>query len=273
MKILVLGSTGMLGRYVYKYLSLNKGLHVFHINRYNKEYFDNYFSSDEFDYVINCIGVIKPRINENDDNSVKNAININSLFPYELSEYCEDKCKIIHVTTDCVFSGKLSIGQVYDELSVHDATDVYGKSKSLGELKSHMTLRTSIIGEEVKNKYSLVEWLKKSKNLVVNGYVNHIWNGVTCLQFAKICEEIITKDKFTKGVYCIHSNKLYNKYDLLQLISDIYELDIMVNLENDKNNINRGMRSLYINHFNFNIIDLESQIRDMKDFSSILYGD
>ena len=164
------------------------------------------------DVIINCIGTIKPRVDELGD---LNAIIVNSLFPRLLSNYCESKeIKLIHPTTDCVYTG---LKGDYNENDNYDVSDVYGMSKALGETHNCTTIRTSIIGEESVNKRSLVEWVKSEKGNSIFGFTNHYWNGLTCLQFAKVCDKIISENIFWKGIRHIHSNKV-SKYELVSII-------------------------------------------------------
>ena len=101
----------------------------------------------------------------------------------------EHNCQVVHISTDCVFNGKKGN---YNEEDDHDCLDVYGKTKSLGENPDLTIIRTSIIGEEITNKRSLVEWVKSNTSKEINGFIKHFWNGVTCLQLAKIIYKIIT---------------------------------------------------------------------------------
>ena len=200
MKIIVLGKNGMLGRYVYTYFKTN-GYDTIGVSRkdvnigeVNRTVLTEYFTSlklSEGDVVINCVGVIKPRV---DELGVLNAININSVLPHILEDILiEMGVNLIHPTTDCVFDGLK--GQ-YDEDHPHNVTDIYGRTKSLGEPEKSTVIRTSIIGDEVNQGRSLVEWIKSNKGKTVNGFTNHQWNGVTCLEFAKICQQIIEKDLY-----------------------------------------------------------------------------
>jgi len=145
-------------------------------------------------YIINCIGLIKPYIKENSLKDLKKALKINSIFPAELNESMnKSNCKIFQIATDCVFSG--SKGN-YNEKNLHDAFDVYGKSKSLGEInnKNFFNVRCSIIGPELKNFNSLYEWFKKSsQNSKLSGFINHQWNGLTTKAYAYAIIAIIIK--------------------------------------------------------------------------------
>ena len=197
-KVVVLGSTGMLGSAIGKYFQSKENYDTILTYRNNKVaygknniWFDAIDSAlQKFansDYIINCIGVIKPFIEDNKEHSIY----LNSLFPYELSSFCKkENIRLIHITTDCVFSG---MDGNYSESSIHDALDFYGKSKSLGEPDNCMVLRTSIIGEELHNNVSLIEWVKSMKGQKVKGFTNHYWNGMTTNQYAKVCD-IVTEN-------------------------------------------------------------------------------
>jgi dTDP-4-dehydrorhamnose reductase len=169
-------------------------------------------------------------IDESSSNSVLNAISINSIFPHKLAEAAELRgIKVIQIATDCVYSG--SKGQ-YDEDSPHDALDVYGKTKSLGEVRMEnvYNLRCSIIGPERGSSKSLLEWvLHQPQDAVINGYTNHLWNGVTTHAFTKICHAIITTRCITHGVQHVVPDGIVTKHDLVSIISKAYnreDLDI-----------------------------------------------
>ena len=168
---------------------------------------------------------------------------------------------MIHITTDCVFSG---INGKYDELSIHDSKEIYGISKSLGEVDQVTIIRTSIIGEEIRNKYSLLEWIKSNKGKEINGYVNHFWNGVTCLELAKVIEYMIRNNYFWKGVRHIYSPEIVSKYELITMINEIYELDIKLHkCETEK--CDRSLMSIY-DILMFKIKPLREQIRELRYF-------
>ena len=241
MSILVLGSNGMLGRYVYTYLKQSFS-NVIGLTRKDVDasrITDNIplvIKND--DVVINCIGVIPQRgITE-----PMTYIMVNSLFPHVVSGMCNTvRAKFIHVSTDCVFSG--TVGE-YTEDSVHDATDLYGRTKSLGEPSNATIIRTSIIGEELLNKKSLLEWVRSNKGGVVQGYANHHWNGVTCHTLAKIIEHIITTRSFWSGVKHIHSPAPLSKYNLITTINEVYDLGIKVNPVLTHNSCDKTLKSI-----------------------------
>ena len=271
MKIYVLGSRGMLGKYVSTYLKEN--FNVIEINREiidaskvsEEELYAKFFHLNikEDDVIINCIGTIKPRIDSLGD---LNGILVNSVFPRVLANVSEKlKVKLIHPTTDCVYSG---LKGSYNENDKYDVSDVYGMSKAMGEPSNCTVIRTSIIGEEVNQGRSLVEWIKSSVNKTVNGFTNHNWNGITCLQFAKICEEIINTNNYWVGIKHFHSNTV-NKKELVEMISDEYDLNITVTATETPVKCDRSMSTIH----NTGVIipSLLEQIKEMKEFSDKLY--
>jgi dTDP-4-dehydrorhamnose reductase len=265
-KIIIFGSNGMLGKYVTEYLS-QKGFNILPLTRKDfevilfseMELFEKLkqLNIDKEDTIINCIGLIKQR----DDISKLDFLTVNSIFPQTLAKVCNKQdINLIHVTSDCAYDG---LKGSYNEYDLHDAKDNYGLSKSLGESNECTTIRTSIIGEEDNNKLSLIEWVKSNKNKTVNGYMNHYWNGITCLQYAQICEEIITKDNYWKGIKHIHSNETVSKYELVNMISDIYDLNIIVNEFTTDVKCDRSLSSIYDD---FNIPSLYEQILEQKRY-------
>jgi len=232
-KILVLGKGGMLGSRVFDVLSK---FNVFEVTGTDRSTFNPLTNTpkeiftlvSKYDYVINCIGVIKPAINLS---CIDNAIYINSVFPHLLARCCKEGVRLIHISTDCVYSGipnsNPNILNCYTEDVPHDATDLYGKSKSLGEPPNCMTLRTSIIGEEPQNSRSLVSWFLKQRG-ECDGFENHFWNGITTNEYAKVCKKIILNDWYKCGLYHIFSTSL-NKSLLLTLLKQKYKKDIRIN--------------------------------------------
>ncbi len=275
MKIFVLGKSGMLGRYVYTYLK-EQGYNVFGVGRTDIDASDlcsrklhKYVGGNmsDGDVVINCMGTIKPRVDELGDT---NAILVNSLFPRKLSDLCEKYgVKLIHPTTDCVYTG--SKGN-YNENDPYDVSDVYGMSKALGEPSNCTVIRTSIIGEEVGQGRSLVEWVKGNKGGNTNGYLNHYWNGVTCLQFGKIVETMIEGDLFWKGIKHLHSDKI-DKYELSSIINKHYDLGITITPMSVPISVDRSMTTIYEDNLKkFSIPSLDKQIEEMYQFQHVLLG-
>jgi dTDP-4-dehydrorhamnose reductase len=193
--------------------------------------------------------------------NIIDSIYINSIFPHELAEFCGAKnIKLIHITTDCVYSG---FAGNYNELSAHDALDDYGKSKSLGEAKNAMVIRTSIIGEEVHKNASLISWVKSMAGKDANGFLNHSWNGITTTQYGKICKKIIEKDLHKKDLFHCYSPKSVSKYELLQLINKHWNLNININPTNDKMSIDRTLSSIKDLNSVMDIPDLDLQLKEI----------
>jgi dTDP-4-dehydrorhamnose reductase len=269
MKIILFGSTGMLGNYVYKVLSEN-----YIVITITRKEFDiendlwNKLSNllqkeyNDVQTIINCAGIIPQNCATID---YRKYIRINTLFPHKLQELSTKyNYKFIHITTDCVYDG---LKGNYIETDLHSETGIYGVSKSLGEPEDACIIRTSIIGEELLNKRSLLEWLISQQNNKIDGYANHIWNGVTCLALAEIVKDIIDNNKYWIGVRHIYSPISISKYELCVYINEIYNLNLTIEKVNAKSNIDRSLKSNYA--MNFNIKNIENQIIDLFNYTII----
>lgn len=275
MKIIIFGSNGMLGSTMEQYFS-SKNYIVIGITRKDldlssvtedilKNFLLNNIKLEKEDLIINCAGVIKQRKNVSD----KDFISVNALFPHLLESVSKSvDAKFIHVTTDCIYSGKKGS---YNENDSADINDVYGCSKYLGEPKNSTIIRTSIIGEENRNKLSLLEWVKSNKDSKINGFSNHFWNGLTCLQLSKVVEEMIKENNFWIGIRHIFSRPV-TKYELVSLINEIYNLNITIDKVEDVNTIDRTLSTVYHN-LNFNIPSLYKQVEETKAFHDSLKFD
>ena len=232
----ILGSTGMLGHSVVHAFSGFKGTLIgsaqrndanpllaqsFFLDATVRELPEALHKLGPTDYVINCIGVIKPYISEDSATSRERALLINSVFPYALDSLANDLgFKIIQIATDCVFSG--SKGK-YLETDSHDAIDTYGKTKSLGEVPSAnmMNIRVSIIGPEAGRSTSLFEWVRNQpENSRINGYSDHLWNGVTTASFAKICRGLVENNGFVSGTHHLLPSDSVTKFELVTAIAN-----------------------------------------------------
>lgn len=266
MKICILGSTGMLGNAVAKHF-LKSEHEVVLTHRTDKVklsensvYFDAENTDLSFmnncDYVLNCIGTIKPFMDKNPITSIY----INSIFPRKLANHCEQNdIKLIHITTDCVFSGR---DGNYHEDSIHDCLDDYGKSKSLGEPENCMVIRTSIIGEEIHKNASLIAWVKSMKGKEANGFKNHWWNGITTNHYAEICQNIIENSLYEVDLFHVHSNTV-DKYQLLNLINDKFDLDIKISGIVTDVSVDRTLTSKKHLINKLNIKSIEQQIKEL----------
>lgn len=259
--IILLGSTGMLGRYIFSYF---KNIQVVRGFKVTKEttYVDieNVLIKhgiNESTCVINCIGSIPQR-----ETNPSNFYIVNGLFPHLLWSVCQKyKCQMIQPTTDCVFSGSSGM---YTERDIHDETGHYGMSKSLGEPLGCTVIRTSIIGEELANKKSFLEFVKNSSGSI-QGWKNHIWNGITCLEYCNIIEMIITKNMFWSGVRHIASPTAVSKYDLACMIRNTFELNITIVETSGPTSCDKSLSSIYTKMFN--IPEINQQIIDLRKFA------
>ena len=226
-KALLLGSTGMLGSAVARELS-KSGISLSIASRSQGIKFDaqevnlsHVFESAGLvtgDYIINCIGLTKSRIDEKSRESRALAIALNVNFPNALASQAEAKgYKVIQVATDCVFSG---LRGNYSEADSHDALDVYGKTKSLGEVPSSavMHLRCSLIGPEQRRNSLFFEWVRQQPaNAEIKGFTNHIWNGLTSKVFGQVVVGVIQSNLFRPGVQHLVPADKVTKDELVRL--------------------------------------------------------
>ncbi len=176
------------------------------------------------DVVVNCIGIIKQRPSAQDPVA---SIGVNALFPHRLARLCRARgSRLIHISTDCVFSG--SRGR-YTEHDVADAADLYGRSKLLGEVDEVdcITLRTSIIGRELAGSFGLLEWFLDQRGKAVRGYRRALFSGLTTPAFAALILSLIEAHPDLSGVWHVASAPI-SKYDLLCAIRDALALDISI---------------------------------------------
>lgn len=278
--IYVLGANGMLGHMVYNYMR-SQGYEVVGTTRKDLDihtlsypgFVEQMGTTDIYnaEFVINCIGAIKPRFINCDSMTLAENIYVNSVFPRFLASYTR-QCgvKTIHITTDCVFDGK---DGGYVETSPHNPLDTYGKSKSLGEPDEDcMVLRTSIIGPEKKGRsYSLLEWIRGNDGNTIKGFTNHWWNGVTTLELARIIMDIIELEMYSEGVFHVFSEDV-TKYEMVQSIIKNYGLNISVK----KHKANPCSRTLRTKKSFNNIVSpqsFEDMIKDLVRYEKDLQCD
>ena len=270
MKIIVLGSTGMAGRYISSYLK-----QYFKVVELNRNHFDalnadvNYFDEivNQNDVVINCVGILKPYI---DTVGINETHIINTTFPVILNNICKhNDARFIHICSDCVFKGDKGN---YSEVDKCDATDVYAITKK--RVINGTIIRTSFIGNDLNdNGVGLMKWIINNQNKTIDGYVNCLWNGITALELAKQIYKIILHEKFWNGVRHIFSPTIISKYEICNLINKTYNLNITINKQNAyiiegtviTNCLDRSLCSLYTNPVTCNF---ETQLEELKKYDS-----
>ncbi|KTD24338.1 dTDP-4-dehydrorhamnose reductase [Legionella lansingensis] len=246
MKILVLGATGMLGSAIFRTLQNSEHFDVYgtlrdiealryfpvqmhaklisNIDVLDEDKLISVFERVRPNLVINCVGLIKQLACANDPLIV---LPINAMFPHRLAKVCAQfETRMIHISTDCVFSGRKG---AYVESDRSDAEDLYGKSKFIGEIPelSHvLTLRTSIIGHELNSHYALIDWFLSQKEQV-KGYVNAIFSGLPTVELTRVMRDFVIPRFDLSGLYHVAAKPI-NKYDLLNLVAEIYGKKIII---------------------------------------------
>lgn len=267
---MVLGGVGMLGHILIDRLDSNNTYDVFDITR-NKKNRSSNFKCDVSDFeklwdiiekirpnfIVNCVGVLIK--GSSDDPS--NAIALNSLLPHKLVQFSKEiSAKLIHISTDCVFDGSRG-GYLEDDQKT--AQDIYGLSKSLGEIidDKNLTLRTSIIGPELKKKgEGLFSWFVNQTGRV-NGFTDVIWGGVTTLTLSDVIIQCIKEGQ--TGLLHVTNRKSISKYDLLDLIKESFNLD---HIKLMKSPGKKSDKSLNTKFKYFKIPEYEAMISEMADY-------
>lgn len=261
MRVLVLGASGMLGNAVLRLFAESTGFHVvgsvrsanvlsllpkaLHdqiicgVDVENTDSLAALFTRSRPDVVINCIGLVKQLANADDPLT---AIPINSLLPHRLARLCDlAGARLIHISTDCVFTG--TVGR-YREQDFPDAQDLYGRSKYLGEVSypHAVTLRTSIIGHELSSAHSLVGWFL-SQQKRVQGYTRAVFSGVPTVELAQIIRDRVIPNPTLQGLYHVSAAPI-SKFDLLALVAEAYGKSIEI-VPDDSVVIDRSLDSTY----------------------------
>lgn len=275
-KVLIFGVSGMAGHVIYNYLSKKEVYEIIGtsfrdkydentilVNVTNFAEVNSIVQKVDPDFIINAVGVLI----SGSMASPSNAILVNSYFPNYLADITKgSKTKILHISTDCVFSGKEGD---YTESSFRDGDDVYARSKALGEIKNEkdLTIRTSIIGPEMKVKgEGLFHWFMNQSGKI-KGFANAFWSGVTTLELAKAIDVIISEKQIT-GVFHLTNNTKISKYELLCLFQQIWNRD---DIEIEKFNGDKKDKS-FKNTINSQLTVKSSYLEmltEMKEFMEI----
>ncbi len=246
MKIAVLGAGGMLGHKIYQYVAREfpETFAVFHkpAKYYrHREIFSEpemrggfearsgdevrlYLDALKPDVVVNCIGLTTRKLEAQTHSDI---IAVNAVLPHILKEWCRgNSARLIHFSTDCVFSGKSG---PYDETSAPDAKDLYGRSKGLGEVdgEGFLTIRSSIVGLELEGKSELLEWFLKQRGQRINGFSQVYYSGVTTTTMAKVVCELLKKKIAFSGIRQLAS-PVISKHDLLMLTNEIFAAGVAI---------------------------------------------
>lgn len=267
--ILILGSTGMAGHMVYYYLKETTEYKIINVSYRNKLTDDSIIldvknrsdiesvvTEAKPDYIINCIGILIKGSAYSE-----NAVYINAYLPHFLKNMADKvNARLIHISTDCVFSGR---DGNYAENSFRDADDIYGRSKALGEIDvpTHVTIRTSIIGPELKtNGEGLFHWFM-SQCGSITGYTNAIWGGVTTLELAKAIVKIINHDSISGIVHLTNGEKI-TKFDLLNLFKSNWNIDTVTIMEGaGKKTIDKSLSKSIV--YDFKVPSYETMMKEL----------
>ncbi|MGV1045281.1 dTDP-4-dehydrorhamnose reductase family protein [Limnohabitans sp.] len=258
-RVLVLGASGMLGSTLFRAFSRDPELLTFGSVReasakrhFVPELYDalipnvhldgesgllTAFAVAKPDVVVNCIGIIKQLPNANDH---LESLAINSTLPHRLAKYCDATgARLVHFSTDCVFSGKQGN---YREEDFPDAYDLYGRSKFLGEVsyENSITLRTSIVGHELDRSKSLVDWFL-SQSGEVKGFTKAVFSGLPTIEVARVVKEYVIPNPNLSGLFHLSVDPI-NKYELLNLVASTYGKSTNI-IPNDKLVIDRSLNS------------------------------
>lgn len=269
MKVLILGATGMAGHLISLYFS-EKGYDVVAFSRRSFSFchningdvtdFDflkNTIASGSFDVIINCVGIL----NKNAEENKSLAVCLNSLLPHVIVDWTKKtKTKLIHMSTDCVFSG--NTGPYYED-SNPNGISFYDRSKALGEINDNknLTFRNSIIGPDINSEgIGLFNWFMKQSGTIW-GYSSAIWTGVTTLTLAQAMEEAIKVD--LTGVYNLVNNKSINKYELLGLFNKYFRNGSIEIKDSNQLQLDKSLRNTR-SDFNFKVPSYEQMIEEMK---------
>jgi dTDP-4-dehydrorhamnose reductase len=271
MKILVLGSGGMAGHVVTLYLK-EKGYEIYNLSANSKlddntiqmdltkkEEFENFLRSNRFNVIINCVGLLIEQSEKRKDLSTY----LNSFLPHYLEYFYKDTdTKIIHLSTDCVFSGESA---PYYENSVYDGELFYDRTKALGEIinDKDLTFRMSIIGPDMSEKgIGLFNWFAKQEGDIF-GYTEAIWNGITTIELAKSIEAAIKQD--ITGIYHLVPNDNISKHDLLKLFKEVFGINNLNILPKDDAAFDKTLINTR-KDFDFKVSDYKSMIKEMKNW-------
>ncbi|NDF84089.1 MAG: SDR family oxidoreductase [Actinobacteria bacterium] len=260
MKVCVLGAGGLLGHMLIRVLGesfdvygstresattssplakfLPQGQWIGEVDASKPASINKVFDADNFDVVINCVGLIKQRNSQVTDDEM---MSINGEFPHYLAQVANSHgAKVIHISTDCVFSG---LTGNYFETETPDPIDVYGKSKLLGELNDtrNLTLRTSHIGRELTTRKSFVDWLLSQRGGRVYGYSHAIYSGLTTRELSRLIGGLMHTNFGVTGLFHVSSEPI-SKLEIINKLNELLDLQIVVTPDSSVK-VNRSLNS------------------------------
>ncbi len=244
MKILILGVSGLIGHKLFQELSAS--FEVYGTLHKKKEQYGNLpmFSTPNIienidvvdfeilrgvlyavnpDVILNCVGITKRKI---DNKTIKKVLQVNAVFPHQIADWAKKNHKrVIHFSTDCVFNGKEGN---YNEMSLTNAEDIYGRTKALGEInyKHTLTIRSSFIGQELFDRTELLDWFLAQEGKQIKGFVNTCYSGVSTTFMARVVEKIIVNYPKLNGLYQLATEKPISKYELLSIAKEVFDVNV-----------------------------------------------
>ena len=285
MKVLILGGTGMLGHKLYQ--SLKSPIEAFVTVRGDARSLARFgfYCPDQIvggveatdlasirnaietvrpDVVVNCVGIVKQQSLGNDPIA---CISINALLPHQLANLCSEYgARLIHISTDCVFDGAKG---GYNESDLTNATDLYGRSKAMGETSAAnaVTLRTSIIGRELTTELGLVDWFLSQRGKKVNGFTNAIFSGLTTQELSRVIQSVILDHQDLSGLYQVSVAPI-DKHALLVLLNAAFNAGVEI-APSDEFKCDRSLDStLFRSRTGYEPSTWESMVREMADDSN-----
>jgi dTDP-4-dehydrorhamnose reductase len=287
-RVLILGTNGMLGSMLTMRMGQDKRFHIFGANRSEADStlmqsllgvmtgldaahmgessirsLTQFMQQHQIASVVNCIGVIKQQRGGQDPVT---TVAVNALFPHQIAQICDSVgARLIHISTDCVFSGKTGD---YTEEQLPDATDFYGRSKALGEVASpHLTLRTSIVGPELASSagLGLFSWFWRQKLPSIRGFTKAMFSGVTTLTLSDLITDILLNETRIAGLYHVASAPI-DKYALLSKVNQIFDMGLEI-VADDSLVIDRSLNSSRLfGAVGYSAKTWDVQINELRDF-------
>lgn len=246
MRVLILGVSGLIGHKLYQEITDNfelfATLHKSKNDYGNLPFFSNKNVIENIDVldfevlkgvlfavnpdvILNCVGITKRKINSD---NLLDVLMVNSVFPHKLANWAkENKKRVIHFSTDCVFDGK---NGNYNETSLTNAEDIYGRTKSLGEINydHSLTIRSSFIGQELFDNTELLDWFLSQNGKTINGFKKVFYSGVSTKLMSSVVKDIILNFPNLNGLYQLAPENPISKYELLSIAKEAFDVDVEI---------------------------------------------